>query len=90
MSERTPGPWKIYDDSNDFHVMIMGKWPSSGGAHVADVLRRENAAAIVLWENHFDELVNALEQIANQQYTGGGEILAMTKIARDALAKVKS
>jgi hypothetical protein len=103
MAQRTPGPWTIYDESNDFHVMIKGHYPKSGGVHVADVLRRENAAAIVKWENSHDDLVKALEDLLR---CGNAIIGASTddpeaeeafkmydtarKLARAALAKAKS
>jgi hypothetical protein len=42
----TPGPWTIYDDSDELHICIKGRYSDIGGAHVATVLGRGNANLI--------------------------------------------
>ena len=62
MTDRTPGPWtrscfQVYggDKSRIAHTG-MGQLPPSRAPE-----SEANAAAIVLWENHFDDLVKALQ-----------------------------
>ncbi len=61
MTERTPGPWRRDPKramrivaGQDDTVASVGSQPSLAEAWEA------NAAAIVRWENHFDELTEAL------------------------------
>jgi hypothetical protein len=67
MSERTKGPWRqgcfqVYgaDGSKIAHTG-MGQLPPSRSQE-----SEANAAAIVRWENHFDDLVAALDQALRQ------------------------
>jgi hypothetical protein len=64
MSERTKGPWtrscfQVYggDKSRIAHTG-MGQLPLYRSSE-----SEANAAAIVLWENHFDELVKTMEEV---------------------------
>jgi hypothetical protein len=69
MRERTKGPWQTGLDRNPKRPGYV----LSGGEIIADCEFPEyeaegiaNAAAIVRWENHFDELVKALDQALRQ------------------------
>lgn len=59
--EHTPTPWKIYDDADPLHVKIMGRYPVTGGAHIADVLSPANAAFIVTAVNSHADLREAMK-----------------------------
>jgi hypothetical protein len=80
MSERTQGPWKWHsriedlDGRGPLQTGSIYAEPTKGHAYsvaVAPKYQTEqrwkaDAAAIVLWENHFDELVKALDQALRQ------------------------
>jgi hypothetical protein len=99
MSERTKGPWHTGLDRNPKRPGYV----LSGGEIIVDCEFPEdeaegiaNAAAIVLWENHFDELEKALED-AQVALAGKGEYRDIhiratnaEKIIIEALIKVKT
>jgi hypothetical protein len=72
MTERTKGPWHtggIFDPGTaNAHQNIWGPTPEGkqSGEIIASNILLGDAAAIVKWENHFDELVQALEQALRQ------------------------
>jgi hypothetical protein len=63
MTEHTPTPWSIYDKADSCHVKIMGRYPDSGGAHVADVLTPGNAAFIVEAVNDREALQREIDRL---------------------------
>jgi hypothetical protein len=67
MSDRTKGPWRRDPKRSMRIVAGHDDTVASVGsqASLADEWEA-NAAAIVLWENHFDELVKALEEAKRQ------------------------
>lgn len=70
MSNHTPPPWKVYDDSDPLHIAIKGFRSDIGGAHVADVLSPDNAAFLLKAVNNHDALVRALEAIEWRGHQG--------------------
>jgi hypothetical protein len=77
MSDRTQGPWKWHsriedlDGRGPLQTGSIYAEPTKGHAYsvaVAPKYQTEqrwkaDAAAIVLWENHFDELVKTMEEV---------------------------
>lgn len=64
MSERTKGPWRVRTFGPA--GVIEGDQDKDGWTTIGSVKYRPDAAAIVRWENHFDDLVKALNQALRQ------------------------
>lgn len=88
MSEHTPTPWKVYDDTDPHHVKILGRHQDIGNAHIADVLFPENAAFIVKAANNHDDLITALRRIVSLDKENAARYAQ--SIASEAIAKVSS
>jgi hypothetical protein len=95
-TQHTPGPWRIYDASDDCHIKILGTYPKPsriGNAHVADVLGHSNANLIAA----APELLEALEDVCNQsdayrEATGSERSRPAEKVyqkARAAIARAR-
>ncbi len=101
MTERTKGPWGLISEN-----LRGGKYwtvlrPGMDNAEAICIHDDDNgeadAAAIVRWENHFDELVEALSEIetmpcsmVNDSESLRHTIKTLRAIATAALRKAKS
>lgn len=106
MTERTKGPWKWHSRlEQDLHNPCLKRQtgsvfsePIKGHAYsvaIAPQYQTEerwkaDAAAIVRWENHFDELVKALEELIPTIRSVDQETTAAIDRALAALRKAKS
>jgi hypothetical protein len=65
MAERTKGPWHTDDSLDPCAVFDANSMPVAACYGETASIYRANAAAIVRWENIFDELVAALGDLLN-------------------------
>ncbi len=95
MTERTKGPWGQRENRLGMILDKDGEWIADCEFRDNDGEDEANAAAIVKWENCFDDLVRALENAAAfmegvMQERGDSGVSFLIKDARAAIAKAKS
>lgn len=91
--KHTDTPWQLFDSSSVIAVdqhRAIAICSNVGG--IDDQQSKANAAHIVRCVNSHDELVKALELIANQSRDGDipQQVVRMQRIARAALAKARA